>query len=511
MISENVNSFVISQRNLDLVRDAAAIQTNESSIKKSYFEGRRVETYTDLVENLTDAQKQNLEFKLNSLPDQNFVLKEVCEALSKGDIRAPIKNFSMYFLLALKKQLIDGLTYTTSQLFLNVLNRLGDKNKAEFVPLFIDAAINPRAWNLIEETLKPFPGSQYKGEIIINNEEDPYPRMTKEQLKVFFDLMRILPPLDQQFILLPDPDPIEKKNVALANTITKRLNHTLFHKFNVFCRLSDKEGKPKRMIPSKGMIQAYLIARFGEHAPTLITNYGLSPFATLKKGIPIKERPFCLNPPPEAELPMVWTADKLACDICANECEYHDFYHGEIFGEIGRDQKKFYACGQFFEQLAKELSPEDKNLELVKKASEKFYDMEHADYKFFAKLDLPSSDLAAPFWSAFTYRMLNMDIKIVFKFINELIDKVDFYKEEYDITLWSLIRIDLKKYKKNMDIGDYNNVRNFQSFVEQAIDSCLSEKTKEDLNQISKNKYSHFLRKKASAILKERALWSMLV
>ncbi len=480
-----------------------------------YFEGRRVETYTDILENLTPPQREAIEMKLNHV-DQGR-LKDVCEALAKGDITAPItqmKNFSFYCLLALREQLIDGQTYTTSQLFLNVLNRLEDKSKAEIVSLFIGEAINPRAWNLIQETLKPFPDTQYQNETKKSNAYDPCPRMTPEQLKTFFDLMRRLPPLERQFILIPDPNPIGKLKTP-TKTITVRIQ-LLFHSSNALCRVSDKEGEPKRINPSKGMYQALLIAKHEEYAPTLITNYNLADIVVLKNGIPRRERPFCLDPTPEMEsiLPPVPEADGFPCDIRVNESGYHDGgYHGDVFGDTKDDQMRYYAVGQICEDIAKEMSSPEAS-ELAKMIADKIYDMDNTAYKIFGKVNLPFSDRAAPFWYVITRRLngdkfTNERGMIINEIFHKLIEQADQFKEKYDLTLESFIQVNFSKYAHIVTQAQVSTKNLFQGVILQAeaVSSLIERvegKKMEELIQLSKHPTSYLLRTQALKQLRKK-------
>ncbi len=501
--------YLINQDAINLVHKFLPVKREQ----KVYFEGRRVETYNDITENLTLDQKQALEDKLNSLPDQESVLNKVCEALSEGEIQdSPIENFSLYCLLALREQLIDGLTYSTSQLFLNVLNRLVDKNKAEVVPLFYDDDINRRAWKLIEETLKPFPRTQYRNEIIKSNEYDPYPRMTSEQLTIFFDLMRTLPSLEQQFILIPDPNPIGKTKTPVR-TVSFEIND-LIHRPNVLCRVSDKEEEPKRMIPSKGIFQAYLIAKHGKYAPTLISSYGLSPVNVLKNGIPKRERPFCLDPTPELVqlLPLVRKADLVLCDFRVNECPYHDVYHGDLFGDARDDQMKFYAVGEICEDLAK------KNAEVFESANtiaEQMYDMQHLAYTEFGKITLPASDRAAPFWLSIVRWLPEKDRyakdQIITEIFNKLIDQSDSFKEKYDLTLESLIQVNYSNYfwsltshtplnftsHTPLNHSEHVNSTRFRSLAISTLENRFKGKKFEELIQLSEHPASYLLRQKS--------------
>ncbi len=491
-------------------------------VHKPYFKGRRVETYTDILENLTPPQREAIEMKLNHL-DQGR-LKDVCEILAKGDILSPItqiRNFSFYCLLALREQLIDGQTYTTSQLFFNVLNRLEDKSKAEIVPLFIGEAINPRAWNLIQETLKPFPLTQYQNEIEEEDENDPYPRMTLEQLNDFFDLMRPLPPLERQFILIPDPNPVGELKTP-TTTVTVKI-HLIFHRQNALCCVSDKEGEPKRMIPSKGIYQALLIAKHGEYAPTLITNYNLAAIVALMNGIPRRERPFCLDPTPEMEsiLPPVPEADGYPCDIRANESGYHDgVYHGDLFGDAEKDQMKLYAFGQICEDVARETSSFVVSKHAIITA-ESIYDMEHSGYKRFGKVNLPLSDRAAPFWHSIAETLPIGEIEkekyvIETEIFNKLIDHADHFKEKYDLTLESLIQVNFHKYKNPADPyaplspNGYSKTSDLKSLAVSTLRKRFKGKNLEELVQLSKHPGSYLIRKKALEQLRRQEKLSNL-
>ncbi len=500
------------------------IEKNKTNPPLYYFEGRRLEKYRDLIANLSEVQRVKLEDKIGLIADHQ--VETAVEAILRGDLSAPVfkdNDFPLSALLALKEGLIDGLTFSTSQMFGNALNWAKPWTEFEIIPLFNGDAINDRAWRLIKETCKPFMVTQFSHEIHeIENEygyEDERPLLNDDQLKTFFALAKELPAIDRQFLVFRETNPINLKETH-QTTVSVMINTQAF---NALSRISDSEtGSPLRMVPSKGIIQALLIAKWGESAPTLISRFLISPSPALAEEIPVNERDFCLN---FSHLPLVTKADLRDCDLSLNEVEYHDGYHGYIFGSIPAASRiKFYECAHIFKNwMEEEAHAKSKSRFAFECAFDSIVDMEHGIYTLYKKEEIVNLEEEI-FWTSIVHSIIKSSsiyfyihpkahqlkaekVKELFRskvfkvFVNKIIDYADDYRRKG-------IKLDyLLSDEKNVIDSNKEKRKELELLSNQTkkiLRKRFHQKSKDKLVRLSKNRKSYLLREGAKNKLKSR-------
>ncbi len=481
-----------------------------------YFEGRRLEKYEDLIANLSEPQRINLEEKMTRISDQQVEI--AADAIHRGVLSDPVfkdNAFPLSALLALKKGLIDGLTFSTSQLFGNAINWRKPWEETEIIPLFAGDAINDQAWRLIKETCQPFTGTQFSHEFK-NEEEEEEPYLNDDQLNTFFELAKKLPPIDRQFLLYPETNPIRREGTS-KTTVSVIINAQVG--FNALSRISDSEREiPLRMIPSKGITQALIIAKWGDLAPTLISRFLISPSSVLDNQIPANEREFCLN---FAYLPLVTKADSWDCDLKMNEVELHDGYHGYIFGSIPLASRiKFSDSARIFKNRIEAYEKFDDRF-AFRCAYESLVDMEHGVYSHYKKEEIKKLEDQI-FWTSIgislnkaqttyflTYPKSNkiegkqikklFQEKVVKDFFKDIINKADDYKEK-GIILDYLLSPKIKL----IDPGYKDEVMPLSKQAKKILASRFKGKSNDELVRLSKNKESYLLRKGAAKAQKKK-------
>ncbi len=397
------------------------------------FENQTWETYENLTENLTSEELRDLEKKLDLIRIFTAQIDEAVEAITKGNVENPIfsnHHFPLFALLALKEQRINGLEFTTSQLFFNALKGLPHEN-VEVIHLFEGKNINPRAKACIEQTAKLFLDLQEIKGISIQK----LSLMDESQLQLFFQLTGELSDLERIFLLVPDPNPVHLHLPHdYKNTISTKI---LLNYFNLFGRLVDSK-KFFRMIPSKGMVLSYLKATSRDHPITLKTYFKLNSFLKIKDNVSHNEWPLCLN---FSFLEPIQLADGKTCDTKLNELEWHDIYHSNAFNYIPLlDRKKFCVCGDIFNGFQDSEG-------IGKKIAQSIYNMEHVDYQIFDFQKLPILHKDQIFWVALArciFRKLTSkrkanykqeDNPLVEQFIKTIMDNAEFYKKNYNLSL----------------------------------------------------------------------------
>lgn len=315
------------------------------------------ETYEEITANLTPEQKTELEYSI--VPEGTPAeWNRIMDLLTTGVIDRTvfdIPSFHLYALKAFKCGLIDGMTFTTSQLFYNAYRNQTFKTNARFIPLFIDQAINPEAWNIIVASSDS------------DHLEGRAQGRTREEIARFFELMREAPPLNRQFMLLPNKTDLGDSfgSKRIVNDNYKLLT---FH---------NSAGNGERIINSKAMFQAILTCRGGASAPFLITRFLLSPVEQLESEMLENKRDFCLN---FAGLTQVTEADGVVCDLRFNEVEMHDGFHGEEVTSTPVEVRKIlYGMARISLALAeKQQNPELKQYFMTLRDT--FVDMDNDHY-----------------------------------------------------------------------------------------------------------------------------------
>lgn len=296
---------------------------------------RKYETYEDITAYLTDDDVANL--KLNIYPIEQ--LDNIAHMIKQGCYEqiATTKNFPIHALLALKHAKINGMEFSTSQIFYNIYTHPHNRKYVKIISIFKNGQITQQANVMINATMKLTSASHLAflkrdpvknaGKIAkLNNQLDKLD-WTSEERNKFFAILKNLPISEHFFLLIPDHDLYCKK------TLTIRINFEM--NFNVFSRLI-VGGKPMIMIPSKGMMQAYLEATRGKQAPRLISRFGLSPWKGLWEGMQAKEksRDFFVSFQPLAYLNPGLVDNHLA-PLHSAEIEKHDgLYHGIRFADV---------------------------------------------------------------------------------------------------------------------------------------------------------------------------------
>lgn len=478
----------------------------------------RIETYEDLVVNLSAAEKQKLEDAMSLLPNYNHELENVVLALQKEEVNVfePVwqeTTFPLYALLALKKRQINGMTFTTSQLFYNAMNHPTNKGKVRVVSLFDGEAPNSLAWNIIQETSEVF-YSQFEkdGQPQVKNF---HPVMTSQQQANFFDLVRKLPSIEQRLLLVPDTKPLslEKQKILKAlgtQTITQAIQMTN-GRFNFCCRLSDRLlGKPMRIIPSKGIMQAYSFATGG--ITTLITQFKLASNQDLKQKILLNERPLCLN---FAYLKKETTADNFQCQDQFNEIEFHDFYHLYVIKFVKEDCPQFYGMSEVMEKIAIK-NPDIKEIAMY--WNRFLIDMEPLAYSLTYTYIFKNGEKFSKkslFWASMG-RIVNYTIKkenlknqlatFDLFMIHELLQQADFYRDRYGLTVDFLLELNVPE----LHMATASTRSNFEYLIELAkkikaeLDRYVDPASLETLLEHSKNIESYLIREEALKCLRKK-------
>lgn len=437
------------------------------------------ETFDDVIIYLTVEEKQKLLKTLEELPDRDTQVEAVKKTLDEGHQLTSLfqqPNFPLYALLALKEGKISGMAFTTSQLFYNVHHCQPNEGEIRTVPIFNGEAINEEARTMVDDTTKigsgiiiP-PGSEIEKFITRfkefiekeNGVKMNHQDMNPEQTVTFFELLRKLPPLEQQYLVVPEPNPPEfTESGVKAAYINQRLQQI---GFNVFTHQIGTDGKIYRIIPSKGMIQAYLLARAPEDAPQLVTRFKLAALDDMHEMILEDQRPLCLD---VTFLESVEEADRRKCNRKTNDVTTHDFYHGNVMADIPRkERKKLYAIAEILKQglkrylepptlierLQKAVNPQGliprAVLKKIEKAIDQINEMEHTEYRRVRLLNIKITD--SLFWTVIERCVeseepseVSKESPEALKWINQcivkaLIENGDYYRSRFGLGAESL-------------------------------------------------------------------------
>lgn len=366
---------------------------------------RIYETFQDLIAYLEPGEIEKL--KLDTYPTEG--LDSIVEIIRgcKWQQAAHTTHFPVYALLAFKEGKINGMEFSTSQMFYGVYKHPDNKDQIKQVNIFNEKGeLAPNAEKMIDATMKLCSASarafahrqidkllkaadEIKAGVQKNSfklTESPlfssfFSRLdkeladkinslsTQEQLKIydgiikyyeslvkrieslegqldwiinetknekseFYQILKSLPASEQCFLLVPDHD------FDAETTVTREINFRL--NVNVLSRLM-VNGKPMIMIPSKGMMQAYLEATRGKNAPRLVSRFGLSPWRGLLNEMKHGIRDLFVAFEPLAHLsPLV--ADNFLAPSRSADTEKHDgTYHGMRFADVPSVVVKLFA------------------------------------------------------------------------------------------------------------------------------------------------------------------------
>lgn len=291
---------------------------------------------------LEPTDKTRLENALQDLSETPASTQTLALKILKGDWTTLFnecdpERFSLQSLRCLKENHISFMTFATCQLFHNtVFNRANKNITVKFVSIYSQGRIDSRAKKMINETMKvvftTFIEIRKKmAQVATKKNEHKIPTpsedriWTEDQESKFYDILATLPTSESCFIILPDiPYDTQIKMFMNKNdTLMQRIFYKLG--FAALSSLTDKNG-PLRMIPSSGMMEAFLRACYPETALTPVYRATLSTieglFQTLKQEgrDVIQPIDFFRDKIPEK------IDDALALDRF-NEERMHDFYH----------------------------------------------------------------------------------------------------------------------------------------------------------------------------------------
>lgn len=273
--------------------------------------------------------KNKLEEALEAHPETSALALKILEGHWKPLFDECDKpRFPLQALRCLKENQISFMTFATCQLFHNTFFHPGNKKvKVEAVSIFTNGRIDRRAKKMIGETMELiFPllisFGKLRGQILKPSSEKVW---TEEQETNFYNILAQLPKSESTFLILPDiPFETQVKMV-------KKHGDTIFQRVLLNFGLAALQSltidnKPMRMIPSSGMMEAFLRVCFPDstlipvYRATLSTSEGL--FLTLKEGgrDVIQPIEFFRDKIPE-------TIDTVQALPRFNEARIHDFYH----------------------------------------------------------------------------------------------------------------------------------------------------------------------------------------
>lgn len=398
------------------------------------------ETYEELIAYLTPEHKAGLEAKLIGLADAENQTSAVKKAIDENNLQAEImqhKDFPLYALLALKKGLITGLAYTTCQLFYNTFFYNVNPGEIRVVKLFDGENPNPEAREMVSYTASFGSGANnkdipetYQKFAQHRDQLSKYTDLNPSQVAKFFDILKLLPAIEQQYLIIPDPDSqLPQKPGYISQALVDRTG------FNAFMRIQGNDGKWYRIIPSKGMIQAYLLSRSEQDAPILVTRFKLATTSDMHRMLLEDKRPLCLDVP---FLGYVREADRLKCRRKTNDVTTHDHYHGNVMLDIPRqDRKKCYAIADILiKGLKKTKGLNDKTKKGIEAVTDRVIDLEHIEYRQAKILSIPCDKQM--FWTAIKRCFsLLVDSQITLRacdiIVRELAKNADEYRGRYGL------------------------------------------------------------------------------
>lgn len=248
------------------------------------------------------------------------------------------------------------------------------------------SVVHPEAKKMITATLK------HSSE----NRADPF--LMGAKFDVFMEKLHALPLSEQRFLIVPDiqgDDPIIK--IAEQNggnlfkaTISQSIKAT---GINVFNRLI-YAGKPMRMIPSTGMMQAFLEAQYGDDAVEIKPRTYLSTLQHIYD-TRLTDTSDMMMPTPDAE-------GKSRCPTTADHYQapwydfpYHDFFHAILLSTVGQTYRNVgVTASDIIQTFAQIASPEDQKG--LKQLAVSMIDMEYSQFHHF--VEIPNFSKRHYFW-----------------------------------------------------------------------------------------------------------------
>jgi hypothetical protein len=298
---------------------------------------------------------QDLEGKLDAMKISDAVLLAMVKAIetfdfSQEEILHDV-DLPYYAMEALRRGFLNSVQASTVLNFWAALKYHGKPSDVQMIELSDD---NIQAHQLIRDTFNKLPSSG-----------DPDfmkrpPFLEGNKFDVFMKKVRALPKSEQRFLLVPD-----KQNTMTISLAIKNVG------VNVFNRASDK----KRIIPSTGIMQAFLDAEYGEEAVQLRP--------VIYQSTEMHIRDCSLSDTRDIEFPFPDRKGENRCPKTADDYPapwydfpYHDFYHSIQASAVGRE---FRRAGIIASDAIKQLA--DKSNEISKESlqeiGKKILDMEY--------------------------------------------------------------------------------------------------------------------------------------
>ncbi len=349
----------------------------------AYQSGQKA--YEQLVEYLSDDEKSELEKQLSQhpySPEENAAYANMIAEGRYHDLFIEINDneHPARLLQCLRDGKITTMQYVTSQMFYNVMthqDNVGkkiaieriltkDKKIIKLSAVKIEATMKIASSSLqafIQQAKTKFKPSRFFSgstttlppmhELLAAINTDHLEEAAKQNLadwaseaekNKFYRLLSEMPASEQFFLLMDDPF-FDGQNFAEQQSVIQHINYRL--NFNIFSRLR-VDKIPKLMIPSAGMMEAYLQATRPETHISPVYRFGLSPieglFNTMREDR--RDKIICTPILPNST-PKV--ADNIPANIAYAEAELHDFYHQTLCSNIP------YADRQVFIKLIDEL------------------------------------------------------------------------------------------------------------------------------------------------------------
>jgi hypothetical protein len=302
---------------------------------------------------------------------------------------------------ALRKGLIDPLQAATALNFWSALRYHGSPNDLQTIEIFHRGAPNEEAISLMKQTFAT--GS--------------VPFLDGPKFQTFMDNMLLLPPSEQRFLLVPDI-----QGDASLSTIARQNGGDHFKatisqvvkdlEINVFNRVQPK----MRMVPSVGMMQAFLNAQYEEPIE-------IKPKIYLSTAMQIRQ---CgLDDTRDMMMPFPDAPEALGNSRCPQKADghqapwyefpYHDFYHAILASAIGKDfRRAAIAAADVVAAYANE--PGTENREGLLQLSSSLIDMDFNHFIHF--LRDPKTSTAQLFWDTLVLKVeeINQTFEMIRQF-----------------------------------------------------------------------------------------------
>lgn len=366
------------------------------------------QAYTKLIAYLKPEIKNNLVLQLQALTEDDGFYVTLAKQINQGNWQTlfadcNIQLFPLHALRCLKDGLITDMTFSTSQLFYNVWTH-PDNNQNKEIPTRIIEIFNEQgqrkrlADSMIDATLKIVPASymlkveaeieelnksvnkgfvnlQFLQEVMASSKLFGDEKLwTTDQKKQFYINLLKLPASEHAFIVLPDNiiENILNKKESIMDVINFRIG------FNALSRLRSN-NQPMRMIPSRGMMQAYLEAISPTTTPKPAYRFGLSTLRGLHKTLKENSRDLfqsfaCF---PKEMTPVM--VDNYSALTRYAEAELHDFYHQMRISHIPLHHRELFNL--FADKLLAIAGPLAARNKFAYAMASRVIDMEHSAYE----------------------------------------------------------------------------------------------------------------------------------